>query len=82
MSNQTDNEYGYLVIASTKVYEGEFEAVVSYRASLEEAKGLLHSEAMCFSDEGIRYRIVERDKYNWVEESNCEYDWMIERTIK
>ena len=72
----------YLLVATTKCIEGEYEAIVSGHLTREEAEQAMQTEVICWSDEGVRYRIEESGDYDWLNLTNCEYQSLVERVAK
>jgi len=71
----------YFLIAKTKVYEGEYCALVGRYETEDDARVVKACEEICWSDEGATYEITMEDP----QEKNlisCTYHVLLERICK
>lgn len=69
----------FYLIATTKCYEGDYEAVVGEFSTEKEANEVMNCEVLAWSDEGVEYKVVaEVDPMS----ANCEYEFLLARVSK
>lgn len=71
----------YYVLAETTQPEGGYCACVGGYDTQDEAAIIVDTERLCWSDEGVSYKITTEYPAEW-DITNCEYAFLCERVSK